>query len=90
MSDTPRLTRDERDPTRLIPVVVLMGDHTLSRVRWTLEQETKRIETLMLGLPDDVRVIFDRNGWTAEMLAWHHIIAGLMDLAEFDDERGRT
>lgn len=90
MSDAPRLTRDPGDPTRLVPVVMLLGDGVVARCRWTLERETERLETIMQGLPPDVRSTFAANGWTAELLAWGHIVAGLMDLAEFDDERGRT
>lgn len=75
--------------TVLAPEVVLVGDHTLSRVRWTLEQETARLDALVEDTPE-VADLLAKNGWSTRMLAWGHIIAGLLDLAGFDDEDGRT
>lgn len=74
---------------RLQPEVILIGDHTMSRVRWTLDKETERLEAAIADNPDLADTLA-ANGWTARSLAWGHIIAGLMDVAQFDDEEGRT
>jgi len=74
---------------RLHPEVVLLGDHTMSCVRWTLDQETERIETLEAENPA-MRAAMVENGWNARAIAWGHVIDGLLKLADFDDERGRT
>lgn len=73
----------------LTPEVVLLGDHTMSRVRWTLDREVERIEGLIESEPE-LQQLVHTHGWTARSMAWGHIIAGLMDAAGFDDERGRT
>lgn len=75
--------------SRLIPEVILIGDHTMGRVRWTLDQETERLQATLDANPK-VADHFASNGWTARMVAWGHIIHGLMELGEFDDEKGRA
>lgn len=82
-------TRHGPAPRWLHPEVMLLGDHTMSRVRWTLDNETHRIETFAAENEAVAKLLAD-NGWTARMLAWGHIIDGLMDAAGFDDEGGRT
>lgn len=76
-------------PRWLHPEVMLLGDHTRSRVLWTLEHEIDRIEALAADNEDMAKLLAD-NGWTPRMLAWGHILNGLMDAAGFDDEEGRT
>lgn len=71
------------------PEVMLLGDHTMSRVRWTLDNETDRIASLAAENADFADLMA-KNGWTARSIAWGHIISGLMDAAGFDDEGGRT
>ncbi len=74
--------------TDLTPEIVLLGDHALSRVRWTLDRETERIAALADEHPE-VAALLASNGWSHRALAWGHIINGLLDLADFDDEKGR-
>lgn len=74
---------------RLHPEVVLLGDYDMSRIRWTLERETERIEALADDHPE-IRQTLQANGWTGRSLALGHIINGLLDLAHFDDENGRV
>ena len=74
---------------RLQPEVILIGDHTMSRVRWTLNKETERLQAAVDENPDLAEYLA-AHGWTARMLAWGHIIAGVMDVAQFDDENGRV
>jgi hypothetical protein len=58
-------------------------------IRWTLDRETERIEALIAETPE-LATLVASNGWTARFIAWGHIIAGLIELADFDDERGRV
>lgn len=74
---------------RLQPEIVLLGDHAMSCVSWTLARETERIEALIADTPEMADLVV-ANGWTARSIAWGHIISGLIDLAHFDDEEGRT
>lgn len=71
------------------PEIVLLGDSDLSKVRWTLRLETERLQAEVEANPE-VADLLARNGWTVRMLAWGHLIHGLLDLAQFDDEEGRT
>lgn len=73
----------------LHPEIVLLGDHTLSRIRWTIDREVERLDDLLENCPT-IRETLAAQGWTLRALALGHIIAGLLDLAEFDDEDGRT
>lgn len=77
------------EPARLTPEVALVGDNTLSRVRWTLDRETERLDDAAAEHPE-IASMLAANGWTTRMLAWGHLINGLLDLAEFDDELGRS
>ena len=74
---------------RLTPEVMLLGDHTMSRLRWTLERETERVIELRRETPE-LDEVMTRNGWDSRMIAWGHLLAGFLDALDFDDERGRT
>lgn len=74
---------------RLHPEVVLIGDHTRSRLTWTLNQETARIESLVEENAELAELMV-KNGWTARAIAWGHLLAGFLDALDFDDEKGRT
>lgn len=71
------------------PEVVLLGSSAMSRVRWTLDREAERLQDEVDANPE-VADWLARNGWTVRMLAWGHLVNGLLDLAQFDDEEGRT
>lgn len=73
---------------RLYPEVLLLGDNAMSRIRWTLNRETERLDTLRGEMPE-VNALLLANGWSTRMLALGHIFNGLLDLAAFDDENGR-
>lgn len=73
----------------LHPEVVLLGDHTMSCIRWTLDLEIQRLDDLLANTPT-IWATMEANGWTTRALALGHIIAGLVDLADFDDEKERT
>jgi hypothetical protein len=85
----PEAPRDRLRDNIVTPEIVLLGDHAMSRVRWTLERETERLAADVAAMPE-LTDLLQRNGWTVRMLAWGHIINGLLDLAQFDDEEGRT
>ena len=74
---------------RLTPEIMLLGDHTMSRLRWTLERETERIDELRRDNPE-VDELMTSNGWDSRMLAWGHLLDGWLDVLDFDDEKGRT
>lgn len=74
---------------RLHPEVILVGDYTLSCLRWTLEKETARLDDAVAENPDLAEYLA-AHGWTTRMLAWGHILSGFMKQLDFDDERGRV
>lgn len=61
----------------------------MSRVRWTLERETERIESLAEQTPEMADAMA-KNGWTARGIAWGHLLDGWLNALGFDDEDGRT
>lgn len=52
---------------RMTPVIAVVDDETMTRVRPLLNELVARLEPL----PDFAR----RNGWTAESLAWGLLVA---------------
>ena len=74
---------------KLAPEVVLLGDNTMSRLSWTLKLEVQRISELRKETPE-LDALMTENGWDERGIAWGHIIAGLLDALDFDDEKGRT
>lgn len=73
----------------LHPEVVLLGDHARSCITWTLNHEVERLDDLLENCPN-IRETMAANGWTTRALALGHIFSGLLELADFDDEKGRT
>lgn len=74
---------------KLHPEAILIGDHTKSRLSWTLDQETARIESLAAETPE-LAELMAANGWTARSIAWGHVLHGFLEALDFDDEKGRT